>query len=94
MAKTKSRRNRGKKSVFKTIRSTTGKAIPAVASGLKNIGMGVKNVTMKSKPAIEKGLGAIYGSVVSGFNLGVKGVKKGVNFVRHKKTSRHRKSRR
>ena len=92
MAKTKSRRNRGKKSVFKTMRSSTSKAIPAVASGLKNIGMGVKNVTMKSKPAIEKGLGAIYGSVLSGFNLGVKGVKKGINLIKHKKTS-HRKYR-
>jgi hypothetical protein len=93
MAKTKSRRNRGKKSLFKTIRNTTNKAIPAVASGLKNIGMGVKNITLKSKPTIEKGLGVIYGSVVSGINLGVKGVKKGINFVKSKKTSR-RKNRR
>jgi hypothetical protein len=92
MAKTKSRRNRGKKSLFKTIRTSTSKAIPAVASGLKNIGRGVKNITMKSKPTIEKGLGDIYGSVLSGFNLGVKGVKKGINLIKHKKTS-HRKYR-
>ena len=81
------RTNRG---LFKKIRRTTGKVIPVVASGLKTIGTSVKNVTIKSRPVVEKGLGSIYKSVLTGFDLGVKGIKKGVNIVKNKTATRRR----
>lgn len=92
MAKTKSRRNHKKRGVFKTIKNTSKKALPALASGLKRIGKNVKNITIKSTPTIEKGLGTIYDSVLTGFDLGVKGVKKGVSLVK-KTTASGRKHR-
>jgi len=81
------RTNRG---LFKKIRTTTGKVIPVVASGLKTVGSKVKNVTIKSRPFVEKGLGSIYKSVLTGFDLGVKGVKKGINIVKTKTATRRR----
>ena len=101
MAKTKShkyhKKSSSKNGFFKKLKKTTSKAIPVVTTGLKKIGSTVKNVTMKSKPTIEKGLGAIYKTVLSGFDLGVKGVNKGINMLsskksrrsHHKKTSRY-----
>jgi hypothetical protein len=93
MAKTRShkyhKKSSSKKSFFKKLKKTTSKAIPVVTTGLKKVGSAVKNVTMKSKPTIEKGLGAIYKTVMSGFDLGVKGVKNGINMIRSKKTRRH-----
>lgn len=93
MVKTKSRRSRNKSNFFKTVKTSTQKALPALASGLKKVGSDVKNITMKSKPGIEKGLGTIYKSVLSGFDLGIKGIKKGINVVKGKSSS-SRKSRR
>jgi hypothetical protein len=98
MSKTRShkRHHKSKKNgrnFFKKIRRTTGRAIPIVASGLKKVGSTVKNITMKSKPTIEKGLGLIYKSVLSGVDLGLKGIKKGIHTIRGKtmsKTRRHR----
>lgn len=101
MPKTKSRKysnrkssRKSKRGFFKKIKSTTGRAIPLAASGLKNVGSSVKNIAMKSEPIIEKGLGVIYKTVTSGFDLGVKGVKKGINVIKNKsssKTTRRRK---
>jgi len=80
------RTNRG---LIKNLRRT----IPAVASGLKTVGSKVKNITVKSTPIVEKGIGSLYNGVLTGFDLGVKGVKKGVNLVKmnnSSKTRRHR----
>lgn len=82
MAKTKSRKNRNKKNLFKNIKNSTRKVLPVVTSGLKNIGSNVKNIAVKSKPGIEKGLGTVYSSVLTGFDLGVKGIKSGINVVK------------
>jgi hypothetical protein len=95
MSKTRSHKRRHHKhkkpsrGFFRKIRRTTGTAIPVVASGLKRVGSSVKTITMKSKPALEKGLGSIYNTVFSGFDLGVKGVKKGIRVVTNK-TRRHK----
>jgi len=94
MSKTRSH-NRSHKSkrngrgFFKKFKRTTGR----VAAGLKNVGVSVKNITMKSSPKVEKGLGLIYKSVLTGVDLGVKGIKKGIHTIRSKtmsKTRRHR----
>jgi hypothetical protein len=76
------RRGRG---LLKGLTRTTGR----VASGLKKVGVNVKNITMKSKPKVEKGLGLLYKSVLSGIDLGVNGIKKGLHTLRGK-TRRHR----
>jgi hypothetical protein len=91
MSKTRSHRRHQHKSkkinrsFFKKLRRTTGRAIPVVASGLKRVGSSVKTITTRSKPVVEKGLGAIYKSVLSGFDLGVKGIRVVTN-----KTRRHK----
>jgi hypothetical protein len=75
-------------------------SIHMVTSGLKKVGSTVVNVTKTAVPVVEKGVGVIYDTLSSGFNLGVKGVKKGINFVSKKskknrgKRSRKNKSRR
>jgi hypothetical protein len=92
MAKTK-KSNNNKKNFLRSVKTNTKKVLPVVTSGLKIIGSNVKNIAVKSKPGIEKGLGTVYNSLLTGVNLGVKGVKKGINFVKSKKTSR-RKNRR
>jgi hypothetical protein len=84
---------RTKRGLFKKFKRTTGRAIPALASGLKKLGTNVKNVTMKSRPVVENSLGTIYKTVLSGFDLGVKGIKKGVHLIKNKsasKTRRHK----
>jgi hypothetical protein len=48
---------------------------------------------MKSEPLIEKGLGVIYKTVTSGLDLGVKGVKKGINVIKNKSSSKTRRYR-
>jgi hypothetical protein len=106
MAKSKSRKYSQRKNkktkkgnIFKSIGSTTSKAVPMVTSGLKKVGSSVVNVTKKTVPIVEKGVGAIYNTLASGFDLGIKGVKKGINFVkpskkRRSKGNRKNKSRR
>uniref|UniRef100_A0A6C0JFF9 Uncharacterized protein n=1 Tax=viral metagenome TaxID=1070528 RepID=A0A6C0JFF9_9ZZZZ len=98
MPKTNSRKryHKHKKSsrgFLKKLRTTTSKAIPVVASGLKKVGTSVKNITVKSKPTVEKGLSTIYKTVLSGFDLGVKGLKKGINVIKNKtrRNKSHRK---
>ena len=93
MPKSRSRKHsRSKKSSKSSIRMVT--------SGLETVGSTVLNVGKKATPVIEKGVGSIYDTLTSGLNLGVKGVKKGINFVSKKskkrrgKRSRKNKSRR
>jgi hypothetical protein len=70
----KSRSNR--KSVIKTITKTTESALPVVNKGLNTVGKTAKDVTSASIPIVEKGVSAVYGTMASGFDLGIKGVKK------------------
>lgn len=96
MAKTKSRRNRsskkGRKStILRKIRNTSRRVIPVVASGVKQIGSTVENVAMKSAPLVNKGLDNIYGTLATGFDMGIKGVKKGINMTAKGIRSRRRK---
>lgn len=68
----KSRKN---SSVIKTITKTTDKVLPAVDKGLKTVGATAKNVATSSIPVIEKGVSVVYGTMATGLDLGVKGVK-------------------
>lgn len=85
MAKTRSNRKSG--------------ALPMVMvnKGLNVIGATAKGVANKSVPVVEKGVSAVYGTMATGFDLGVKGVSnvaKGIKNMSHKKVSvrRHKKS--
>lgn len=88
---TKSRSNR--KSVLKTVTKTTEKALPIVDKGLTTVGNTAKNVAEISIPVVEKGVSTIYGTMATGFDLGVKGAKtvaKGVS--KRRRSRRQRKS--
>jgi hypothetical protein len=69
----KSRRRRS--SVVKSITKTASKTIPSVNKGLKTVGSTAKNVASASIPVIEKGVSAVYGTMATGLDLGVKSVK-------------------
>ena len=64
-----------KSSVMKTINKTASQALPAVDKGLKTVGTAAKDVASASIPVIEKGVSAVYGTMATGLDLGVKGVK-------------------
>jgi hypothetical protein len=72
----KSRKN----SILKSVQKTSNKVLPVVDTGLKTVGTTAKDVAKISIPIVEKGVSAVYGTMATGFNLGVKGVK-GVNTV-------------
>jgi hypothetical protein len=84
----KSRKNN---SVFKSITSATGKALPVVNSGLNTVGKVAKGVTYKTIPIINEGVSTVYGTMSNGLDLGVRGVKtvaRGLNLKTQKKRSR------
>jgi hypothetical protein len=68
---TKSRKN----SILKSVGKTSSKVLPVVDKGLKTVGSTAKDVAKISLPIVEKGVSAVYGTMATGFNLGVKGVK-------------------
>jgi hypothetical protein len=82
---TKSRNKSRKSGVLKGLKKTTTKAVPMVKSGLKSVGSTVKNVAIKTAPTVEKGLEGVYGTLATGFDMGIKGVKKGVSKITKKR---------
>jgi hypothetical protein len=78
----KTRRNNKKlkktktNNLFKEIKGTSQLAVPVVKKGLKTVGSTVKTVAIKSAPTINKGLEGIYGTLATGFNMGLEGVSK------------------
>jgi hypothetical protein len=99
MTKSHRRRSSKKSSLFKGLKKTTTKAVPMVKSGLKSVGSTVKSVAIKSAPTVNKGLEGVYGALATGFDMGIKGVSKGVSTVssmtkKNRSSSRRNKSRR
>ena len=68
-------------SILKGIKKTTSKAVPMVESGLKSVGSAVKGVAIKTAPTVNKGLEGVYGALATGFDMGIKGVNKGVSSI-------------
>ena len=74
---TKTRKNRFNKSskkttnIIKNIGRTTKRVLPVVKSGLSTIGQNVKYAANKSEPAIKQGFKTIYGTLATGFNMGL-----------------------
>jgi len=76
MAKShKKRSSRKGKGIVKSIRTTAEKSLPVVNEGLTKVGKTTKEVASASIPVIEKGVGVVYGTMATGLDLGVKGVK-------------------
>jgi hypothetical protein len=82
-----------KSSILKGLKKTTSKAVPIVKSGLKSVGSTVKTVAIKSAPTVNKGLEGVYGALATGFDMGIKGVKKGVSKMTKKRGSNSRRRR-
>ena len=96
MANSRSNRSNSK-SIFKSIKRTTVTALPVVNKGLTTVGTTAKNVASASIPVVEKGVSVVYGTMATGFDLGLKGAKtvaKGISKKRRNRKSRKsRKSR-
>jgi hypothetical protein len=84
---TKSRKN----SILKSVRKTSNRVLPTVDKSLKTIGTVTKTVAKTSIPIVEKGISTVYGTMATGFNLGVNTVAKGITKRKgSKKTRRSR----
>ena len=67
-----SKRSSKKRTNFiKNIGRTTKRVLPVVKSGLSTIGQNVKSAATKSEPAIKQGFKSIYGTLATGFNMGL-----------------------
>ena len=88
----KSRKN----SILKSVQKTSNKVLPVVDEGLQAVGSTAKDMAKMSLPVVEKGVSTIYGTMATGFDLGVKGAKTVAKGVSKKRRSRKssRKSRR
>ena len=87
----KTRKNRSRKNFLKKIARTGKNAIPVVESGLKTVGKTAKVVAVKAAPVVDKGVSSVYNTMVTGFDLGVKGVKQfSSKKSRSKRSKRHR----
>ena len=97
MAKSKSFKNRAKNFVLSSSKNAE-KSLPVINNNLKNAGVMVKNVAKETLPIVEKGVAAVYGTMSSGFNLGIKGAKNVASNIksisRKRKSSKHRSSKR
>jgi hypothetical protein len=82
----KSRKN----SIMKSIDTTASKTLPVVDKGLKTVGTTAKDVAQASIPIVEKGVSAVYGTMATGLDLGVKGLKNVGKKIRLSRRSRSR----
>jgi len=67
-----------KKRMSKFIKSTSknvSKSLPVVNNGLKTASYLAKGLAKKTVPVVEEGVSAVYDTMHTGFNLGVKGAK-------------------
>ena len=84
-----------KTNILKSVEKTSKEVLPSVDKGLQKVGETAKDVAKVSLPIVEKGVSAVYGTIATGFNLGIKGFK-GVRSVangmtKRKRSRRHRK---
>jgi len=91
---TKSRSKSKKSGVLKGLKKTTSKAVPIIKNGLKSVGATVKNVAIKSAPTVNRGLESVYGALATGFDMGIKGVTKGVSKMSKKPRTSNRRNKR
>lgn len=75
-------------SIIKTIDRTASKTLPVVDKSLKTVGIAAKDVAEASIPIVEKGVSAVYGTMATGLDLGVEGVKSVSKRLKSRKISR------
>jgi hypothetical protein len=78
MSKTKSMSKTKAMARTKTIVKNTA---DTAFRGVKTVGSVAKNVIIKSTPIVEKGITKVYGTLATGFDLGIKGAKGAVKSV-------------
>ncbi len=66
-----SRSSKKRTNIIKNIGKTTKRVLPIVKTGLSTIGQNVKVAATKSEPAIKQGFKSIYGTLATGFNMGM-----------------------
>jgi hypothetical protein len=89
----KTRKN--KSSLINSIRKTSEKSLPIIDNNLRKVGIAAKTMTEKSLPILEKGVSVVYGTMATGFDLGVKGAKSvatGVKKITKRKRVKHHRS--
>jgi hypothetical protein len=86
----KSRKNNT--NIFKSVKNTTDSVVPVINKGLTTVGTTAKGVAVKSAPVVQKGLSTVYGSLATGFDLGIKGAKNIASGI--KTTSKKRRTKR
>lgn len=85
--------HRSRSTLVKSISKTASKTLPVVNKGLKTVGSTAKNVASASIPVIEKGVSAVYGTMATGLDLGVKGAKTIASGIKGKHSRRRNISR-
>lgn len=85
----KTRKNRSRKNFLKKITNTGKRAIPV----LKTVGNTAKVVAVKAVPVVEKGVSSVYNTMVTGYDLGVKGVEQFSSKRRRAKSGRSKRRR-
>lgn len=93
MAKSRKSSRKSRKGVIKTLTKTSEKALPIVNKGLKNVGAVAKTVAVKTAPVIEKGVSAVYETMATGFDLGIKGAKTVASEVKNVSGTKRRQQR-
>lgn len=86
---TKTRKHSKRTSSLNNVIKTTKKVVPAVGKGLKTVGNTAKGVVAKSVPVVEKGVSVVYGTLATGFDMGVNTLAKGIS--KKKRSKRNRK---
>jgi hypothetical protein len=86
----KTRKNRSRKNFLRKITNTGKNAIPVVKTGLKTVGNTAKVVAVKAVPIVEKGVSSVYNTMVTGYDLSVKGVNSLSSRRKRTKRRRHR----
>ena len=81
---------KSRKSKSNTLEKTIKETLPIVDKGLTKVGHTAKNVAEASIPVVEKGVSAVYGTMATGLDLGVKGVKSVAKGVSRRRRSRSR----
>lgn len=83
-----------KTNVMRSIKETANKTLPVVDKGLTTVGTTAKDVAKASIPVIEQGVSAVYGTMATGLDLGVKGVKNVAKGISKSKSRRQKRTRR
>jgi len=91
MTKAKMRKHSKRQSTLKKMMKTTERAIPVIGEGLKTVGNTAKVAVVKSAPVVENGASIVYGTLATGFDMGVKGAKTVAMGVSNRRSSRRRK---